>query len=62
MTALRSLDQSAKLQNVLYEIRGAALAEATRLEKEGHTILKLNTRRHTATPMHAASWRRGARS
>lgn len=43
MTALRSLDQSAKLQNVLYEIRGAALAEATRLEKEGHTILKLNT-------------------
>ncbi|WP_188700709.1 pyridoxal phosphate-dependent aminotransferase [Microbacterium nanhaiense] len=43
MTALRTLDQSAKLQNVLYEIRGAALAEATRLEKEGHTILKLNT-------------------
>jgi len=43
MTALRTLDQSAKLQNVLYEIRGAALAEATRLENEGHTILKLNT-------------------
>ena len=43
MATLRTLDQSAKLQNVLYEIRGAALAEATRLEKEGHTILKLNT-------------------
>ncbi len=41
--SLRPLDQSTKLQNVLYEIRGAALAEADRLESEGHTILKLNT-------------------
>lgn len=31
------------MQNVLYEIRGAALQEAARLESEGHTILKLNT-------------------
>ncbi|MFT4306549.1 MAG: pyridoxal phosphate-dependent aminotransferase [Microbacterium sp.] len=41
--SLRPLDQSRKLQNVLYEIRGEALAEADRLEAEGHTILKLNT-------------------
>jgi len=40
---LRSLDQSAKLQHVLYEIRGATLTEAARLEAEGHAILKLNT-------------------
>ncbi|MGO1839837.1 MAG: pyridoxal phosphate-dependent aminotransferase [Candidatus Microbacterium stercoravium] len=43
MSPLRHLDQSSKLQNVLYEIRGEALAEATRLEADGHTILKLNT-------------------
>lgn len=43
MSPLRPLDQSRKLQNVLYEIRGEALAEADRLEAEGHTILKLNT-------------------
>ena len=40
---LRTLDQSSKLKNVLYEIRGQALVEADRLEAEGHTILKLNT-------------------
>ncbi|MBY0687247.1 pyridoxal phosphate-dependent aminotransferase [Microbacterium marinilacus] len=40
---MRTLDQSSKLRNVLYEIRGAALEEATRLEADGHTILKLNT-------------------
>ncbi|MDR7185377.1 MULTISPECIES: pyridoxal phosphate-dependent aminotransferase [Microbacterium] len=43
MSPLRPLDQSSKLQNVLYEIRGQALAEADRLEDDGHTILKLNT-------------------
>ncbi len=43
MTTLRPLDQSSKLKNVLYEIRGQALVEAARLESEGHTILKLNT-------------------
>jgi alanine-synthesizing transaminase len=43
MSAPRSLDQSSKLKNVLYEIRGAALAEADRLEAAGHSILKLNT-------------------
>lgn len=41
--ALRTLDQSAKLKNVLYEIRGAALTEAERLEADGQHILKLNT-------------------
>ncbi|HIY66105.1 MAG TPA: aminotransferase class I/II-fold pyridoxal phosphate-dependent enzyme, partial [Candidatus Agrococcus pullicola] len=42
MARLRSLDQSAKLKNVLYEIRGPVLDEAMRLEAEGHNILKLN--------------------
>ncbi|MBO3662065.1 pyridoxal phosphate-dependent aminotransferase [Microbacterium sp. NEAU-LLB] len=40
---MRTLDQSSKLKNVLYEIRGAALDEAARLEAAGHTVLKLNT-------------------
>src|SRR4051812_9106547 len=43
MSPLRTLDQSRKLKNVLYEIRGQALVEADRLEAEGHRILKLNT-------------------
>src|SRR5690606_28851388 len=43
MTPSRHFDQSSKLKNVLYEIRGKALVEAARLESEGHQILKLNT-------------------
>ncbi|HET8926837.1 MAG TPA: pyridoxal phosphate-dependent aminotransferase [Microbacterium sp.] len=43
MSSLRPLDQSSKLKDVLYEIRGQALVEADRLEADGHTILKLNT-------------------
>jgi alanine-synthesizing transaminase len=43
MSPLRPLDQSSKLKDVLYEIRGQALVEADRLENEGHSILKLNT-------------------
>jgi len=43
MSPLRTLDQSSKLKNVLYEIRGQALVAADRLEADGHTILKLNT-------------------
>lgn len=43
MTPLRPLDQATKLQNVLYEIRGAALTEVAKLEAEGHAVLKLNT-------------------
>ena len=38
----RVLEQSSKLQNVLYEIRGPVHAHAARLEAEGHRILKLN--------------------
>ncbi len=38
----RVLEQSGKLQNVLYEIRGPVHAHAARLEAEGHRILKLN--------------------
>ncbi|MEE2060299.1 pyridoxal phosphate-dependent aminotransferase [Rhodococcus artemisiae] len=38
----RTLEQSSKLQNVLYEIRGPVHAHAARLEAEGHRILKLN--------------------
>nr|WP_235174815.1 pyridoxal phosphate-dependent aminotransferase [Tomitella biformata] len=36
------MEQSSKLQNVLYEIRGPVHAHAARLEAEGHRILKLN--------------------
>ncbi|WP_175985951.1 pyridoxal phosphate-dependent aminotransferase [Microbacterium tenebrionis] len=43
MTHTRTFDQSSKLKNVLYEIRGKVPAEAARLEAEGHSILKLNT-------------------
>ncbi len=43
MSPRRTLDQSSKLKNVLYEIRGQALVEADRLENKGHAILKLNT-------------------
>jgi alanine-synthesizing transaminase len=40
--APKILEQSTKLQNVLYEIRGPVHAHAARLEAEGHRILKLN--------------------
>jgi alanine-synthesizing transaminase len=39
---MRAVSQSKKLQDVCYEIRGPVLAEAKRLEEEGHRILKLN--------------------
>ena len=38
----RQLHQASKLQDVVYEIRGPANAEAARLEHEGHRIIKLN--------------------
>ena len=38
----RTLAQAAKLQNVVYEIRGPANAKAAEMEAEGHHILKLN--------------------
>jgi len=43
VSPIRTLDQSSKLRNVLYEIRGKALVEASRLEADGHRVLKLNT-------------------
>ncbi|MDO4685183.1 MAG: pyridoxal phosphate-dependent aminotransferase [Corynebacterium sp.] len=39
----RVFDQSEKMKDVLYEIRGPVAAEAERLELDGHRILKLNT-------------------
>ena len=36
------IERSDKLDNVLYDIRGTILDEATRLEQEGHRITKLN--------------------
>ena len=39
----RTFDQSEKLKNVLYEIRGPVAAEAERMESDGHRVLKLNT-------------------
>lgn len=38
----RTFNQSSKLRNVLYEIRGPVHDHAARLEAEGHRILKLN--------------------
>lgn len=37
-----NIEQSDKLSNVCYDIRGPVLEEAKRLEEEGHQILKLN--------------------
>ncbi|ADK29722.2 aminotransferase class I/II-fold pyridoxal phosphate-dependent enzyme [Corynebacterium pseudotuberculosis] len=39
----RTFDQSDKLKNVLYEIRGPVTALAEKMELDGNTILKLNT-------------------
>ncbi|HLF24311.1 MAG TPA: pyridoxal phosphate-dependent aminotransferase [Burkholderiales bacterium] len=39
---MREFKKSSKLDDVCYEIRGAAMAEAARLEEEGHRIVKLN--------------------
>jgi len=36
------IQQSKKLHNVLYDIRGPVLVEAKRLEEQGHRIMKLN--------------------
>ena len=43
MTHNRIFDQSTKLQDVAYDIRGEVSAEAERMELDGHNILKLNT-------------------
>ena len=38
----RAIRKSSKLDDVCYDIRGPVLAEANRLEEEGHRVLKLN--------------------
>lgn len=43
MTHHRIFDQSTKLHDVAYDIRGEVSAEAERMEFDGHNILKLNT-------------------
>jgi len=40
---MEPLQKSSKLDNVLYDIRGAALVQAMKMESEGYRILKLNT-------------------
>ncbi|MBP3194416.1 MAG: pyridoxal phosphate-dependent aminotransferase [Cardiobacteriaceae bacterium] len=39
---MKSFEKSHKLDNVCYDIRGPVLAEAVRLERQGHKIIKLN--------------------
>lgn len=39
---MSQIEKSNKLDNVCYDIRGAVLKEAKRLEEEGHKVLKLN--------------------
>jgi len=39
---LRTVHKSAKLANVLYDIRGPIMDAARRMEEEGHKIIKLN--------------------
>jgi alanine-synthesizing transaminase len=39
---VRPINQSAKLQNVRYDVRGPILEEAHLLEAEGHKVMKLN--------------------
>jgi alanine-synthesizing transaminase len=40
---MEPVQKSTKLDNVLYDIRGAALVQAMKMETEGYRILKLNT-------------------
>jgi alanine-synthesizing transaminase len=39
---MRIFKKSSKLENVCYDIRGPVLEEATRMEEEGHKLIKLN--------------------
>lgn len=39
---MKTIRKSSKLDNVCYDIRGPVLAEAQRLERQGHRIIKLN--------------------
>jgi len=39
---LRTIQKSAKLANVLYDIRGPIMDAARQMEEEGHKVIKLN--------------------
>ena len=39
---MRHFEKSAKLENVLYDVRGPIVEEAARMEEAGEKILKLN--------------------
>ena len=39
---MKTVHKSAKLANVLYDIRGPIMDAARRMEEEGHKIIKLN--------------------
>ena len=41
-TEMREFKKSAKLDNVLYDVRGPVVDEATRMEENGTQVLKLN--------------------
>ena len=42
IATMQKMNKSDKLRDVCYDIRGPVLREATRLEDEGHRVLKLN--------------------
>ena len=39
---LKTIKKSAKLANVLYDIRGPIMDAAKQMEEEGHKLIKLN--------------------
>ncbi len=50
---MKEIRKSNKLDNVFYDIRGPIVQEAAKLEREGHTIIKLNTGNPSAFGLHA---------
>jgi len=50
---MKEIRKSSKLDNVFYDIRGPIVEEAARLEREGHSIIKLNTGNPSAFGLYA---------
>ncbi len=50
---MNEIKKSNKLDNVFYDIRGPIVQEAAKLEREGHTIIKLNTGNPSAFGLYA---------
>lgn len=50
---MKEIRKSNKLDNVFYDIRGPIVQEAARLEREGHSIIKLNTGNPSAFGLYA---------